>query len=92
MSVQWVTLNSQNPQVQWGTEPGLYMQTTLAESHTYTRDEMCGPPATTIGWVDPGTMHTAVLRRLEPGRRYYYIYGSEVWRGRVQGEGLLRVR
>ena len=40
--------------------------------------ELCGPPATTDGWMDPGLLHAAVLTGLHPGTRYYYIYGDPV--------------
>ena len=27
---------------------------TMSDTHTYSSSDMCGPPATTVGWMDPG--------------------------------------
>ena len=43
---------------------------------TYTRDEMCGAPATTVGFRDPGIFHTAVFSGLSPNQRVYYRFGD----------------
>lgn len=71
-------MNSSTPQVQWGPEPGKLPHTTPADSHTYTRGEMCGPPANSSGWMDPGLLHVAKLTGLVPGSRYYYRFGDKV--------------
>jgi hypothetical protein len=85
--VQWVTTNSSAPVVRWGSAPGTYTTTTPATRRiTYTRDQMCGPPATTVGWSDPGVTHVALLTGLVPGGRYYYTVGDEV-RGVAEGGG-----
>jgi hypothetical protein len=78
MVVQWVTKNSSNPTVKWGTSPGTHTYTAAASSSTYTRQELCGAPANAEGFVDPGLFHAALLEGLEPGQRYYYIVGDEV--------------
>lgn len=83
MRVEWTTRDRGNPVVKWGSEPGHYTNITSASSHTYARADMCYAPASTIGWVDPGMFHSALLEGLEPVSRYYYIVGDEV-RG-VQG-------
>ena len=33
-----------------------------ATSSSYGKEDMCGPPATTVGFIDPGQIHTVVLR------------------------------
>eukprot|EP00775_Hariotina_reticulata_P004167 gene4166-4415_t len=59
MLVQWVTRDSKQPVVKWGQAPGSYSKTTPAtSSDSYTRQEMCGPPATTIGFINPGLFHS----------------------------------
>lgn len=79
MRVQWTTRDPGNPVVKWGSTSGHYTHTTPASSSSgYTVKEMCGPPANSVGWVDPGTFHSTVLRGLEPGRRYFYVVGDEV--------------
>ena len=65
--------------VAFGTEAGRLDQRVGAyESVSYSRAEMCGPPASTIGYVHPGMMHRALLRGLQPDTRYFYQYGDEV--------------
>ena len=39
---------------------------------------MCGAPASTFGFVDPGVLHTASLSGLAPGREYWYQVGDQV--------------
>lgn len=42
------------------------------------QQDMCGGPAMGEGWLDPGSLHRAVLQDLQPDTEYFYIYGSEV--------------
>lgn len=35
--------------------------------YSYSVKDMCGPPATTVGWRDPGYFNMAVLKNLLPG-------------------------
>jgi len=62
--------------VLWGTQSGMYTRQVQATSYGYTQDEMCGPPAGSVGWRNPGTLHTAVLTELELDTNYFYKYGS----------------
>lgn len=78
MRVEWTTKDSKHPVVKWGSTPGVYTHTVPARSSTFTVHDMCGPPANSTGWVDPGVFHSAVLEGLQPGMRYYYIVGDEV--------------
>ncbi|GBF94969.1 inactive purple acid phosphatase-like [Raphidocelis subcapitata] len=77
MAVTWSTRNASRPVVRWGARKGRLDRTAPAGSRTYTRDEVCGPPANGVGWSDPGLVHTAVLTGLEPGATYYYRFGDE---------------
>jgi hypothetical protein len=82
--VQWTTRDTGTPIVKWGINPGHYTHTTPASSSSgYSVSEMCGPPANSVGWVEPGTFHSAVLKGLEPGQKYFYVVGDEVSWGRV---------
>ncbi|CAM9462002.1 unnamed protein product [Discosporangium mesarthrocarpum] len=47
-----------------------------AETSTYTRDDMCGEPATGRGFHKPGLLHSAVLEGLIPGETYQYMVGD----------------
>jgi hypothetical protein len=40
---------------------------------------MCGAPANTEGWRDPGLFHSAILSNLSPDTRYYYVYGDPAY-------------
>jgi len=37
---------------------------------------LCGAPANSSGYKDPGEIHSAVLTNLNPDTRYYYQYGD----------------
>jgi len=47
-----------------------------ATSDTWRVGDLCGAPATTVGWRDPGATHTAVLTGLTPGASYTYSFGD----------------
>lgn len=78
MAVQWSTGHGAAARgtVRWGTSPGRHSHAAPSRTSTYTRADMCGPPASTVGWVDPGTLHYAVMTGLAPATRYYYVYGT----------------
>lgn len=48
-----------------------------AQSNTYTAADLCGAPASTVGYRDPGFIHTAVLTGLVPGKAYTYHVGDD---------------
>jgi len=76
MRLMWTTLNAKQPTVWYGESSGVYSRSVPAKSSTYTVDQMCGPPAATTGWREPGTLHNAIMTDLIPGRRYYYVFGD----------------
>jgi hypothetical protein len=45
-------------------------------SITWSVDDMCGPPATTIGFRDPGYVHSVVVTDLLQGEGYSYTVGD----------------
>lgn len=49
-----LTFTAPRAQVSYGTQSGKYTQTAAASSTTYTRADMCGPPANDTGFRDPG--------------------------------------
>jgi hypothetical protein len=65
MRITWTTYNSGSPAVRWGTVPGQYTKEVAATTSTYTREQMCGAPANSTGWHDPGVFHSAVMGKLE---------------------------
>lgn len=40
--------------------------------------DMCGGPAAGEGWLDPGSLHRAVVTGLQPNTEYFYVYGDKV--------------
>ncbi len=84
MLVQWTSLDAKNPEVRWGTDAITLDRTTAADRDSYGLDDMCGPPATTAGWLEPGLLHRALLTGLEPDTEYFYKYGDEVRSSRTR--------
>ncbi len=78
MLIQWTTKNSSAPEARWGLQSGKYTAKAAASSMTYTKEDLCGAPANAQGWLDPGTLHKALMTDLQAGQRYFYIYGDEV--------------
>ncbi|CAM9712469.1 unnamed protein product [Scytosiphon promiscuus] len=89
MRVSWVTGDaSQAPTVRFreiaaggGQEmsgiQGLSWQEAAAEtSASYGPEDMCGAPASTKGFHNPGMLHSSVLRDLTPGQAYEYQPGD----------------
>ncbi|RHN43968.1 putative phosphodiesterase I [Medicago truncatula] len=56
------------PFVGWGPKGGKQIQS-AAGTLTFNRNSMCGQPARTVGWRDPGFIHTSFLKELWPNMR-----------------------
>ena len=59
--VQWVSADGGTQSVQYGSEGGSFLQqqgTSSVDSKTatYRPEDMCGFPADSVGWIDPGFM------------------------------------
>jgi hypothetical protein len=53
-----------------------------ATSMTFDKEDLCGEPAQSVGFVAPGYVHTAVMRGLAPATTYEYKVGGatqDVW-------------
>ena len=55
--------------------------TLKAHSVTYNASDMCGAPATTVGYRSPGFIHSATFPALTPGGAYFYTFGDDFGRG-----------
>eukprot|EP00045_Choanoeca_perplexa_P008355 m.77324 g.77324 ORF g.77324 m.77324 type:complete len:690 (-) comp14462_c0_seq1:72-2141(-) len=75
MRVMWVANTNTAARVHYGTSPDALDQTASSshKSWTYAASDMCGPPANTTGFVDPGYMHSVIVAALKPKTRYYYL-------------------
>lgn len=85
--VQWATRDAGQPVARYGSSPDALAFTVPASSASYCAQDMCGPPASTAGFVDPGVLHTATLSGLRPGQQYWYQVGDLV---RAQQPALCR--
>lgn len=75
---QWTTRDAGRPVVRWGRVAGRTDQENGGSFGTYTQLQMCGAPANSTGWVDPGWLNYAALTGLQPGMRYFYTVGDPV--------------
>ncbi|KAJ9568265.1 hypothetical protein OSB04_004231 [Centaurea solstitialis] len=88
MTVTWTSgynVHEAIPFVEWGWEGSESPSVSPAGTLTFSRRSMCGAPASTVGWRDPGFIHTSFLKDLWPNTMYNYrmghrlLNGSTVW-------------
>ncbi|KAM5567389.1 putative inactive purple acid phosphatase 1 [Rosa sericea] len=80
MTVTWTSgyaLGEATPFVEWGQKGGDLVRSP-AGTLTFDRNSMCGAPARTVGWRDPGYIHTAFLKELWPNTVYIYKLGHKL--------------
>ncbi|XP_006402109.2 probable inactive purple acid phosphatase 27 isoform X1 [Eutrema salsugineum] len=85
MSVTWTSgynIGEAIPFVEWSGK-GISSRRSPAGTLTFTRNSMCGAPARTVGWRDPGFIHTAFLKDLWPNLKYTYRMGHELVNGSI---------
>ncbi|XP_072951261.1 probable inactive purple acid phosphatase 1 [Typha angustifolia] len=83
MVVTWTSgygINEAVPFVEWGTQGGSQTRS-AAGTLTFNRNSMCGAPARTVGWRDPGYIHTSFLKDLWPNLVYTYRLGHRLFDG-----------
>ncbi|KAK4569041.1 hypothetical protein RGQ29_004442 [Quercus rubra] len=83
MAVTWTSgynIIDAVPFVEWGFK-GESQTQSPAGTLTFHRNAMCGPPARTIGWRDPGYIHTSFLKDLWPNSLYTYKLGHRLFNG-----------
>ncbi|TYG41655.1 hypothetical protein ES288_D12G192800v1 [Gossypium darwinii] len=81
MTVTWTSgygIDEAEPFVQWGPKGG-HQQHSPAVTLTFDRSSVCGAPARTIGWRDPGFIHTSFLKELWLNRVYTYKLGHRLF-------------
>ncbi|KAK7389201.1 hypothetical protein VNO78_24036 [Psophocarpus tetragonolobus] len=77
MTVTWTSgyeISEAIPFVEWGPKGKTQVQSP-AGTLTFGRNSMCGSPARTVGWRDPGFIHTSFLKNLWPNLVYTYRLG-----------------
>ncbi|XP_031099292.1 probable inactive purple acid phosphatase 1 isoform X1 [Ipomoea triloba] len=85
MTVTWTSgygISEAEPFVEWGPQGGQQMRSP-AGTLTFDIGSMCGAPARTVGWRDPGFVHTSFLKELWPNSisRYTYKVGHRLFNG-----------
>ncbi|XP_077250329.1 putative inactive purple acid phosphatase 27 isoform X1 [Tasmannia lanceolata] len=81
MTVTWTSgydITEAVPFVEWGME-GESQTHSPAGTLTFSRQAMCGSPARTVGWRDPGFIHTSFLKDLWPNSMYTYKLGHRLF-------------
>ncbi|KAK4369649.1 hypothetical protein RND71_013441 [Anisodus tanguticus] len=87
MTLTWTSgynLDEAVPFIEWGRKGDLQHHSP-AGTLTFDRNTMCGSPARTVGWRDPGFIHTSFMKDLWPNSLYTYKMGhmlsnhSYVW-------------
>ncbi|GAQ85317.1 purple acid phosphatases superfamily protein [Klebsormidium nitens] len=77
MLVSWTTKErGEEPEVHWGQRPGQLTNRARAETTTHSLGDMCGGPAKSVGWIDPGHFHSALISGLLPEETVYYRVGE----------------
>ncbi|KAJ6312225.1 hypothetical protein OIU77_013879 [Salix suchowensis] len=81
MTVTWTSgygISEAEPFVEWGPKGGDPIRSP-AGTLTFERSSMCGAPARTVGWRDPGYIHTSFLKELWPNTVYAYKLGHRLF-------------
>ncbi|KAG8654213.1 probable inactive purple acid phosphatase 1 isoform X2 [Manihot esculenta] len=83
MTVTWTSgygINEAEPFIEWAPKGGDPIHSP-AGTLTFDRSSMCGAPARTVGWRDPGYIHTSFLKDLWPNKVYTYKLGHKLFNG-----------
>jgi hypothetical protein len=83
MQVTWWSPSdgvSNNAALVWGTSPDKLTSIATPSATTYTRSDMCGAPATTMGWQEAHYWLSANITGLIPGSGalIYYSFGDAI--------------
>ncbi|KAK6783882.1 hypothetical protein RDI58_017336 [Solanum bulbocastanum] len=85
MTVTWTSgynIDEAVPFVEWGWK-GQEQKRSPAGTLIFHRNSMCGTPARTMGWRDPGFIHTSFLKDLWPNMEYTYKLGHMLNSGSI---------
>ncbi|XP_052198575.1 probable inactive purple acid phosphatase 1 [Diospyros lotus] len=83
MTVTWTSgygIDEAEPFIEWGPKGG-EQRLSPAGTLTFDRSSMCGAPARTVGWRDPGFIHTSFMKELWPNSVYTYKLGHRLFNG-----------
>ena len=74
--ITWSAASAKKPLVKYGLSKDKLDMKALAFTTSYSRADMCLPPASTFGYLSPGAINTASMKNLKPNKRYYYVVGD----------------
>lgn len=79
LQLVWSSATSTDPILKWGINPGVYDHIINATTLTIDPNDLCGEPATTIGWRDLGLIHNAYFNGMIKlaEQKIYYIFGDQ---------------
>ncbi|XP_024994014.1 probable inactive purple acid phosphatase 1 isoform X3 [Cynara cardunculus var. scolymus] len=80
MTITWTSgygVDEAEPFVEWARR-GEDKRRSPAATLTIDRNSLCGAPARTVGWRDPGFIHTGFLKELWPNSVYTYKLGHKL--------------
>ncbi|KII74439.1 putative inactive purple acid phosphatase 27 [Thelohanellus kitauei] len=77
MRIMWTSALDRQSFVIYWTERNT-TQKSYAYTRKYTASDMCGSPANSSGYMDPGFIHDVVLFNLKPNEKYWYYVGTEL--------------
>ncbi|PHT57766.1 putative inactive purple acid phosphatase 1 [Capsicum baccatum] len=83
MTLTWTSgynLDEAVPFIEWGRKGDPHYRSP-AGTLTFDRNTMCGSPARTVGWRDPGFIHTSFMKDLWPNTLYTYKMGHMLSNG-----------
>ncbi|GAB2214495.1 hypothetical protein Drorol1_Dr00018846 [Drosera rotundifolia] len=83
MAIKWTSgygIDEAVPFVEWGLRGGVTTRSP-AGTVSYTSRTVCGAPARTVGWRDPGYIHVCSLKELWPNLVYVYRLGHKLSNG-----------
>eukprot|EP00794_Sanderia_malayensis_P005468 gene5468-6151_t len=76
MRVMWISGTDDKPYVKFGLSKSKLTHQASGVSNSYKASDMCGFPADSLGFRDPGFIHDVLLSHLQPATVYYYSFGS----------------
>jgi hypothetical protein len=78
LRLTWSSNVSTSPVLKWGTATGDFSNVVDGSSSRLEKKDLCGAPATTIGWRDMGTINTAYFEGVAAlaNTPIYYMFGD----------------
>ena len=78
LQLVWSSANSTKPVLLWGIESNKYQYKVPGRTNQITQSDLCGEPATTVGWHNLGQIHSAIFTNVTDvqSKKIYYKFGD----------------